>query len=107
MIEKLNALEKKYEELHAILADPAVIADQAAYQKHAKAHRGLHEIIEKFSEYKEVLHEIEEHKEEVLQHLPDQFKVFSRAIFSHHEYHHLAELQWLLETVHELGKYFQ
>ncbi len=60
MIEKLNALEKKYEELNAALADPAVIADQATYQKHARAHRDLHEIVEKFSEYKVILHEIEE-----------------------------------------------
>jgi peptide chain release factor 1 len=62
MIEKLNALEKKYEELNAALADPAVIGDQATYQKHAKAHRDLHEIVEKFSEYKVILHEIEETK---------------------------------------------
>lgn len=60
MIEKLNSLEKKYEELSVKLADPAVIADRAAYQKHAKAHRELHEIVEKFSAYKEVLHEIAE-----------------------------------------------
>jgi len=60
MIEKLNSLEKKYEELSAMLADPAVIANRAAYQKHAKAHRDLHEIVEKFSTYKEILHEIEE-----------------------------------------------
>ncbi|MBN2318681.1 MAG: peptide chain release factor 1 [Acidobacteria bacterium] len=60
MIEKLNALEKKYDELNAILADPAVIADQAAYKKHAKAHRDLQEIVEKFSEYKVVLREMEE-----------------------------------------------
>jgi len=59
MIEKLNALEKKYEELNTILADPAVIADQAIYQKHAKAHRNLHEIVEMFAEYKEILNEIE------------------------------------------------
>lgn len=62
MIEKLNALEKKYEELNAVLAEPKVIADQAAYKKHAKAHRDLHEIVEKFSEYKKVLHAIEETK---------------------------------------------
>jgi len=62
MIDKLNALENKYEELSAMLADPAVIADRATYQKHAKAHRDLHEIVEKFSAYKEVLHEIEETK---------------------------------------------
>ena len=60
MIEKLNALEKKYEELNAALADPAVIADHATYQKHAKAHRDLHEIVEKFSKYKVILNEIEE-----------------------------------------------
>jgi peptide chain release factor 1 len=62
MIEKLSALEKKYEELNVLLADPAVIADKGAYQKHAKAHRDLQEIVEKFSEYKAVLHEIEETK---------------------------------------------
>jgi peptide chain release factor 1 len=62
MIEKLYALEKKYEELNAILADPAVIADQAAYKKHAKAHRDLHEIVERFSQYKGIMHEIEETK---------------------------------------------
>jgi peptide chain release factor 1 len=59
MIEKLNALEKKYEELNTIMADPAVIADKAAYQRHAKAHRDLHEIVEVFAEYKEILNEIE------------------------------------------------
>jgi len=62
MIEKLNALEKKYEELNEIMADPAVIADQAVYKKHAKAHRDLREIVDKFSEYKEIIHEIEETK---------------------------------------------
>jgi len=62
MIEKLNALEKKYEELNTILSDPAVIADQASYQKHAKVHRDLQEIVEKFAEYKAVMHELEETK---------------------------------------------
>ena len=62
MIEKLNALEKKYEELNIVLSDPAVIADQETYKKHAKTHRELHEIVEKFTEYKDIMHEIEETK---------------------------------------------
>jgi len=62
MIEKLNALEKKYEELNEIMSDPAVIANQTVYKKHAKAHRDLQEIVDKFSEYKEIIHEIEETK---------------------------------------------
>ncbi len=62
MIDKLNALEKKYEELNALLADPAVFANPATYQKHAKAHRDLSEIVERFREYKEVLNSLEETK---------------------------------------------
>jgi len=62
MIDKLNALEKRFEELSVLLADPAVIADQAEYQKHAKAYRDLESIVEKFREYKEILRGIEEIK---------------------------------------------
>jgi peptide chain release factor 1 len=60
MIDKLNALEKKFEELTVLLADPAVIADQSVYQKHAKAFRDLRDIVEKFQEYKGILNGIED-----------------------------------------------
>jgi peptide chain release factor 1 len=60
MIDKLNALEKRFEELNALLADPAIFADQPAYQKHAKAHRDLRGIVEKFREYKGILRGIED-----------------------------------------------
>ncbi|HTY61991.1 MAG TPA: peptide chain release factor 1 [Acidobacteriota bacterium] len=62
MIDKLNALEKKFEELNAQLADPGVFADQANYQKLAKAHRDLRDIVEKFREYRGILQGIEESK---------------------------------------------
>jgi peptide chain release factor 1 len=62
MIDKLNALEKKYEELNLLLADPAVFAVPAIYQRHAKAHRDLSEIVELFREYKEILNSLEETK---------------------------------------------
>jgi len=59
MIDKLTAIEKKFEELGTLLADPGVIADQAAYQKHAKNYRDLGAVVEKFREYKDILKEIE------------------------------------------------
>ena len=59
MMDKLNALEQKLEDLNAMLADPAVISDQSAYQKHAKAHRELNPVVEKFREYKEILNAIQ------------------------------------------------
>jgi peptide chain release factor 1 len=62
MIDKLNALEKRFEELNALLADPAILSDQPTYQKHAKAHRDLQDIVEKFCEYKNILRGIEEIK---------------------------------------------
>jgi peptide chain release factor 1 len=60
MIEKLNELEQRFEELNRQLADPAVFANPAAYQKCAKAHRDLSEVVEKFREYKDLLRGIEE-----------------------------------------------
>jgi len=62
MMDKLNTLEQRYEEVNAQLADPVVIADQAAYQKHAKAHRELSPVVEKFREYKELLNGVQQTK---------------------------------------------
>jgi peptide chain release factor 1 len=62
MIDKLIALEKKFDELNALLADPAILADHTTYQKHAKAHRDLRAVVEKFREYKGILQGIEETK---------------------------------------------
>ncbi len=60
MIDKLTALEQKYEELNRILADPATFASPATYQRTAKAHSELSGIVEKFREYKEVLNHMEQ-----------------------------------------------
>lgn len=62
MIDKLNALEKKFEELSGLMADPSVISNPAAYQKHAKTYSELSEIVERFREYKDITRGIEETK---------------------------------------------
>jgi len=59
MIDKLNELEKKFEELNGQLADPAVLARPSEYQKYAKAHRDLSQLVSRFREYKVLLREIE------------------------------------------------
>ncbi len=59
MIDKLTALEKRFEELNTVLADPSVFANPVSYQKHAKAHRELSEIVERFRQYKEILSSVE------------------------------------------------
>ena len=51
MLDKLAQLEATYEEVTRLLGDPEVLADPATYRKHAKAHRDLAPVVEKFREY--------------------------------------------------------
>ena len=54
MFERLDQLEKKYEELGAQLADPSIVNDSSKYQKTAKAHADLSDTVEKYREYKDL-----------------------------------------------------
>jgi len=62
MFEKLDLLESKYEELTAALASPATIADSSKYQKTAKAHSELTDVVEKYREYKDLKRGVAESK---------------------------------------------
>jgi peptide chain release factor 1 len=60
MFERLNQIEAKYDELTKALASPEIINDSSKYQKTAKAHSELSEIVEKYREYKDLQKGIEE-----------------------------------------------
>lgn len=59
MLDKLTAIEEKYQELNSQLSDPKVIADQSLFQKLAKAHSAISELVETFQEYKRVKADLE------------------------------------------------
>ena len=63
MLEKLAALEKKYDELTALVSDPAVIANQEEWQKHCKARADLEPIVEDYIAYKKCMEGISDAKE--------------------------------------------
>ena len=63
MFEKLEAVEKRYEELTKLIADPEVIANQAEWQKMMKEHASIEDIVLKFREYKKVKNAMEEAEE--------------------------------------------
>ncbi|MGH9326996.1 MAG: peptide chain release factor 1 [Terriglobia bacterium] len=52
-LHQLEEIEAKYEDLNAQLSDPHTLADPPVYQKAAKAHAELREVVEKFREWKE------------------------------------------------------
>ncbi len=63
MYEKLDFIQSKYEELSLKVSDPAIIADQAVWQKHAKEIGEMEPIVQKYAEYKRVIEGIREAKE--------------------------------------------
>lgn len=63
MISKLQGLEDKFLQLEEKVADPAVIADQAEWQKLMKEYSDLKPIIEVFKDYKKTVETIADSKE--------------------------------------------
>jgi len=63
MFERLDQIEARYEELTQALASPETISDSSKYQKTAKAHAELSEIVEKYREYKALKKGIGESKQ--------------------------------------------
>src|SRR5436190_12835678 len=62
LIDKLRTVEARYDDLTQQLADPAIVSDGKRYQKTAKAHAELGELVSKFREYKDLEHGINETK---------------------------------------------
>lgn len=52
MLDKLVAIEQRYEELHNLMADPAVASDPNRVREIAREISGLEELVAKFREYK-------------------------------------------------------
>ena len=63
MFDKLENVEKRYEELNQKISDPEVIANQSEWQKLMKEHADIQDLVEKYREYKKVSTAIEELKE--------------------------------------------
>lgn len=54
LIDKLRTVEARYDELTRQLADPEIVSDSKRYQKTAKTHSELGELVEKYREYKDL-----------------------------------------------------
>ena len=54
MFEKLEQIERSYDELTAQISSPEIMSDMKAYAKAMKQHRSLGEIVEKYREVKKM-----------------------------------------------------
>ncbi len=75
MLQKLDSLETKYNELNELLSSSEIIADQSRYQKYAKAYSDLSEIVGVYRELKATVEGIEEAKDMLKGEQDEEFKV--------------------------------
>lgn len=59
MLNKLEKIAHRYDELTELLAEPAVVSDQKRYRELAREERQLSEIVGKYREYKKALTDID------------------------------------------------
>ncbi len=60
MFDKLKGIEARYQELESRLSDPAVFGNRAEFQKVAKEHADLRDIVEAYRRYEKIKLQLEE-----------------------------------------------
>jgi peptide chain release factor 1 len=63
MFEKLELVEKRYEELNSQISDPEIIANTNEWRKLVKEHSSMEDVVLKYREYKETQNNMNEAKE--------------------------------------------
>jgi len=63
LLRKLSAVETRYDELSAMLGDPAVLANKRELQRLSKEHADLRELIEKLREHREIVRRADDARE--------------------------------------------
>ena len=78
MFERLDQIEAKYEELTQALGSPEVINDSSKYQKTAKAHAELTDLVQKYREYKDLKRGIDDSRQMVASETDPEMKAYAQ-----------------------------
>lgn len=62
ILDKLRDIEIRYRELEGLLSDPKIVSKQGLYQKYAKEHADLRELVETIRQYDKIRDQIEEYQ---------------------------------------------
>ena len=81
MLDKLQSIEDRFEDLERQISDPDVIANQSEWQKLTKAHSKLTTVVSKFREYKKVQQGILDTREMLKERLDPDFRDMVQAEF--------------------------
>ncbi len=78
MLEKLEYLKERFEEVTILIADPEVIKDMKRYAELSKEYKDLQKIVEKYEVYKVVLSNIKESKAIIANEKDDEFREMAK-----------------------------
>ncbi|MBI3670205.1 MAG: peptide chain release factor 1 [Acidobacteria bacterium] len=97
LFEKLDQIESRYNELTQQLSSPEVLGDSARYQKLARTHADLAEVVAKYREWKQIEKGLREAKQMLLEAADPEMKQLA-----HDEERHLAERREAVERALKL-----
>ncbi|HEX9638174.1 MAG TPA: peptide chain release factor 1 [Acidobacteriota bacterium] len=60
MEDKLESLERRYEELGGLLGDPSILSDPTQLKRHSKAHAELHAVVETYRKFKSIQRQLDD-----------------------------------------------
>lgn len=63
MLDKIEELERRFQELEALLSDPAIIGNQPEFRKLSREHADLSPLVDVYRRYRKVMEEMEENRE--------------------------------------------
>lgn len=62
MLDRLQAVENRYEKLNELLSDPAIISDSNKLREYSKEQSDIQETVEVYREYKDVREQLKDAK---------------------------------------------
>lgn len=93
LYEKLDQIESRYQELTAQLSSPEVLSDSSRYQKLARTHADLAEVVEKYRQWKELEKGLRETKQMLVESEDAEMKQLA-----HEEERQLLERREIVEN---------
>ncbi|MFZ9943310.1 MAG: PCRF domain-containing protein, partial [Bacteroidia bacterium] len=78
LIEKLESLKHRYDEIGTQLGDPGVIADQKRFRALTKSWRDLEKIVDAYRRYQSALNNVESAKDVIANEKDDEFRAMAK-----------------------------
>jgi peptide chain release factor 1 len=83
LTQRLDAIDKRYQDLEGLLADPEVIRDQEQYTKYRKEHAELSPVVQAFRRYRQVGKELADNQGLLKEEADDEMKELVREEIQH------------------------